>query len=39
MTDTTDKNLPSMVYVEDNTGDAVLLEEALRECGLRIHLW
>ena len=33
MTDTTKKHLPTIVYVEDNAGDAVLLEEALREGG------
>lgn len=31
MADTTQTHLPTIVYVEDNTGDAVLLEEALRE--------
>lgn len=38
MTDTTDKHLPTIVYVEDNSGDARLLEEALRERGHRTQL-
>jgi DNA-binding response OmpR family regulator len=33
MANTTDSHLPTIVYVEDNAGDAVLLEEALREQG------
>ena len=31
MTNTTKTYIPTIVYVEDNVGDAVLLEEALRE--------
>jgi len=31
MTNTTKTHIPTIVYVEDNAGDAVLLEEALRE--------
>lgn len=31
MTNTTKTHIPTIVYVEDNVGDAVLLEEALRE--------
>ena len=33
MTNTTKTHIPTIVYVEDNAGDAVLLEEALRERG------
>jgi CheY-like chemotaxis protein len=33
MTDTTQTYIPTIVYVEDNAGDALLLEEALRESG------
>ncbi|MBA3686185.1 MAG: response regulator [Planctomycetes bacterium] len=33
MTDTTKAHIPTIVYVEDNSGDAMLLEEALREGG------
>jgi CheY-like chemotaxis protein len=33
MADTTNTHIPTIVYVEDNAGDAVLLEEALREGG------
>jgi CheY-like chemotaxis protein len=33
MTDTTNANLPTIIYVEDNAGDAMLLEEALRDRG------
>lgn len=33
MTDTTRTHIPTIIYVEDNAGDAVLLEEALREGG------
>lgn len=33
MTNTTQAHLPTIVYVEDNSGDALLLEEALRERG------
>lgn len=33
MTNTTQAYLPTIVYVEDNSGDALLLEEALRERG------
>lgn len=38
MADTTDKKLPTIVYVEDNNGDAVLLEEAMRERGHAVEL-
>ncbi len=38
MADTTNKNIPTIVYVEDNSGDAVLLEEALRERGHAVEL-
>jgi CheY-like chemotaxis protein len=31
MSNTTNAHIPTIVYVEDNAGDAVLLEEALRE--------
>lgn len=31
MTNTTNTHIPTIVYVEDNAGDAVLVEEALRE--------
>ena len=33
MTNTTNTHLPTIVYVEDNAGDALLLEEALRAKG------
>ncbi len=33
MTNTTNTHIPTIVYVEDNVGDALLLEEALRERG------
>ena len=33
MTNTTNTHLPTIVYVEDNEGDALLLEEALRARG------
>lgn len=33
MANTSDASLPTIVYVEDNAGDAILLEEALREHG------
>ena len=33
MTNTTDTHLPTIVYVEDNDGDTLLLEEALRAKG------
>ena len=33
MTNTTDSHIPTIVYVEDNAGDARLLEEALRARG------
>ena len=33
MTNTTNSHIPTIVYVEDNAGDALLLEEALRERG------
>lgn len=33
MTNTTKTHIPTIVYVEDNAGDALLLEEALRERG------
>lgn len=38
MTDTTNTHIPTIVYVEDNAGDAMLLEEALRESGLAAQL-
>ncbi len=38
MTDTTNTYIPTIVYVEDNAGDALLLEEALREAGHRAQL-
>ncbi len=38
MPNTTDSHLPTVVYVEDNSGDAVLLEEALRERGHSVEL-
>jgi CheY-like chemotaxis protein len=38
MTNTTDAHLPTIVYVEDNAGDAILLEEALRERGHAVQL-
>ena len=38
MSDTTNKQLPTIVYVEDNKGDAVLLEEAQRERGHAVEL-
>ncbi len=38
MSDTTNPHLPLIVYVEDNAGDAALLEEALREGGHRVQL-
>jgi len=33
MTNTTKSHIPTIVYVEDNAGDALLLEEALRDRG------
>jgi len=33
MSQTTKSHLPTIVYVEDNSGDSILLEEALREGG------
>lgn len=33
MTNTTNSNIPTIVYVEDHAGDALLLEEALRSRG------
>src|SRR3954462_10206244 len=33
MSNTTNTHIPTIVYVEDNAGDALLLEEALRERG------
>ena len=33
MSDTTKEHVPTIVYVEDNAGDALLVEEALREQG------
>ena len=33
MANTTKTHIPTIVYVEDNAGDAILLEEALRERG------
>ncbi len=38
MTNTTDSHIPTIVYVEDNAGDAVLLEEALRCRGYATEL-
>jgi DNA-binding response OmpR family regulator len=38
MANTTDRNLPTIVYVEDNAGDAILLEDALRERGYATEL-
>lgn len=38
MSNTTDTHIPTVVYVEDNTGDAILLQEALRESGLAVQL-
>lgn len=38
MPNTTAEHLPTIVYVEDNAGDAVLLEEALRERGHAMQL-
>lgn len=38
MTSTANKNLPTIVYVEDNNGDALLLEEALRARGHAVQL-
>jgi len=38
MGNTTDHHIPTIVYVEDNKGDAVLLEEALRERGHEVEL-
>ncbi len=34
----TKPHLPTVVYVEDNDGDAVLLHEALAECGHEVEL-
>ncbi len=34
----TKTHLPTVVYVEDNDGDAVLLREALLECGHEVEL-
>lgn len=38
MNDTIDKHIPTIVYVEDNSGDALLLEEALRDRGHAVEL-
>ena len=38
MPNTTDSHIPTIVYVEDNDGDALLLEEALREGGHAVQL-
>ena len=38
MTNTTNTHIPTIVYVEDNSGDALLLEEALREGGHAVQL-
>ncbi len=38
MTNTTNTHIPTVVYVEDNAGDALLLEEALRESGHAVQL-
>jgi len=38
MTNTTDTHLPTIVYIEDNGGDTLLLEEALRANGHKSQL-
>jgi len=38
MTNTKDNHLPTIVYVEDNDGDTLLLEEALRANGHKSEL-
>ena len=38
MSNTTNSHIPTVVYVEDNTGDALLLQEALRESGHAVEL-
>lgn len=38
MSNTTNSHIPTVVYVEDNTGDALLLQEALRESGHAVQL-
>ncbi len=38
MTNTANTHLPTIVYVEDNDGDALLLEEALRALGFATQL-
>lgn len=38
MTNTTKTHIPTIVYVEDNVGDAVLFEEALREGNHAVQL-
>ena len=38
MTNTTKTHIPTIVYVEDNAGDAVLFEEALREGNHAVQL-
>ena len=38
MGNTTNTHIPTVVYVEDNNGDALLLEEALRESGHAVEL-
>jgi len=38
MTNTTNTHIPTIVYVEDNGGDALLFEEALRESCLAVQL-
>ncbi len=38
MTNTNDHHLPTIVYVEDNDGDTLLLEEALRANGHKSEL-
>jgi CheY-like chemotaxis protein len=38
MIDTTNAHIPTIVYVEDSTGDAMLLEEALRLRGHAVRL-
>jgi CheY-like chemotaxis protein len=38
MTNTASKHIPTIVYVEDNEGDSILLQEALRERGHETQL-
>ena len=39
MSDTTNTHIPTLVYVEDNAGDALLLQEALRESEHAVQLF